>query len=188
MTMNEDERQLFHLAIGLALIAMVQLAGVEISAYLAGVSLVIGLVLVHIKLSYVHLGNGLEWLLERFERPGALAGYGALTYNAAALAILTLLSSQPQILASIAILGIGDAASTIVGRRSKRKLPYSARKTYGGTLAFFAASAPVAFCFAGLPALAVAAAAALLESAESKIDDNLTIAVVCIILFRLMGG
>jgi len=186
--MNEDERQIFHVLLGLGCIAMVQLIGVELSAYLASAALAVGLILVHIKLSYVHLGKGMEWLLGRFERPGALAGYGALTYNAAVLAILTLLSSQPQILASIAILGIGDAASTIIGRRSKRKLPYNARKTLGGTLAFFIFSAPIAFLFAGAPALLVAAAAALAESAESKIDDNLTIAVVCIILFRLVGG
>ena len=186
--MNEDERQIFHLALGLACIAMVQLLGVEISAYIVSVSLIIGLIMVHIKLSYVHLGQGLEWLIERFERPGALAGYGALTYNAAVLAILTLLSSQPQILASLAILGIGDAASTIVGKRSRQKLPYNARKTVGGTLAFFILSAPFAFLFAGVPALLVCAAAALAESAESKIDDNLIIAVVCILLFKLVGG
>ena len=186
--MNEDERQIFHLALGVVLIAMVQLIGVELSAYIVSVSLIVGLVLVHIKLSYMHLNKRIEWLIERFERPGALAGYGALTFNAAVLAILTLLSSQPQIIASLAILGIGDAASTIVGKRSKRKLPYNARKTYGGTLAFFIASAPFAVYFAGPSALLVAAAAALAESAEAKIDDNLIIAVVCVILFRLMGG
>ena len=186
--MNEDERQTFHLALGLALIAMVQLLGVELSAYVVGISLIVGIVLVHIKLSYVSLSRPVEWLIERFERPGVMAGYGAMTFTAAVLCILTLLSSQPQILASLAILGIGDAASTIVGRRSKRKLPYNARKTYGGTLAFFIASAPFAIYFAGPAALVVAAAAALAESAESKIDDNLIVAVVCVILFRLAGG
>jgi len=184
--MNEDERQIFHLALGIFLIAMVQLIGVELSAYIVGISLIVGLVLVHIKLSYVHLGK-LEWLIERFERPGIVAGYGAMTFTAAVLCILTLLSSQQQILASLSILGIGDAASTIVGRRSKRKLPYNARKTVGGTLAFFLASAPFAFLFAGAPALLVCAIAALAESAEAKIDDNLIIAAVCVVLFRLVG-
>ena len=111
-----------------------------------------------------------------------------MTFTAAVLCILTLLSSQPQILASLAILGIGDAASTIVGRRSKRKLSYNARKTMGGTLAFFLSSAPFAFLFAGAPALLVCALAALAESAEAKIDDNLIVAVACVVLFRLIGG
>jgi len=188
MTMNEDERQFFHLALGIFLIAMVQLIGVELSAYVVSVSLVVGLVLVHIKLSYVHLGKHIEWFIERFERPGVVAGYGAMTFTAAVLCILTLLSSQQQILASLAILGVGDAASTIIGRRSRRKLPYNARKTYGGTIAFFFASAPFAVFFAGLPALFVAAAAALAESAESKIDDNLIVAAACVVLFRLAGA
>ncbi|MFA5930425.1 MAG: hypothetical protein WC861_06095 [Candidatus Micrarchaeia archaeon] len=186
--MNEDERQFFHLALGISLIAMVLLIGVGLSAYVVSVSLIVGLVMVHIKLSYVHLGRRIEWLIERFERPGAMAGYGAMTFTAAVLCILTLLSSQPQILASLAILGIGDAASTIIGRRSKRKLPYNARKTMGGTLAFFIASAPFAFLFAGPSALLVAAVAALAESAEARIDDNLIVAVVCVILFRLVSG
>jgi dolichol kinase len=184
--MNEDERQAFHLSLGLALILTVQFIGVEQSTYLVSVSLIIGLVLLHIKLTYAHLGS-LEWLLERFERPGVLSGYGAMTFTAAVLCILTLLSSQPQILASLAILGIGDAASTIVGRRSRKKLPYNARKTIGGTLAFFLCSALPAFYFAGLPALIVCAAAALAESAESEIDDNLIIALVCIVGFRLLN-
>ena len=186
--MNEDERQAFHLFLGLACMAMVQLIGVELSAYVVSVSLIIGLVLVHVKLSYIHLDKRIEWLIERFERPGVVAGYGAMTFTAAVLCILTLLSSQPQILASLAILGIGDAVSTIAGRRSHRKLPYNARKTVGGTFAFFLASAPFAVYFAGASALVVAAAAALAESAEAKIDDNLIIAVVCIIIFRLVGG
>ena len=186
--MNEDERQAFHLALGILLIAMVAILGVGLSAYVVSVSLIVGLVLVHIKLTYIHLDRRIEWLIERFERPGVVAGYGAMTFTAAVLCILTLISSQPQILASLAILGFGDSASTIVGRRSKQKLPYNARKTYGGTLAFFLASAPFAFLFAGPAALIVAAAAAIAESAEARIDDNLIVAAVCVILFRLAGG
>lgn len=186
--MNEDERQTLHMALGLGCIIMVLLIGVELSAYLVAVGLILGLILVHIKLSYIHLGHWLEWLLERFERPGVLAGYGALTFTASVLCLLTLLSSQPQILASLSILGIGDSASTLAGRRSRKRLPYNARKTYGGTLAFFLASAPFALYFAGPAALLVAAAAALAESAESKIDDNLIIAAVCVVGFRLIGG
>ena len=186
--MNEDERQIFHLLLGLGCIAMVQLIGVALSAYVVGVSLILGLILVHIKLSYVNLSKPIEWLIERFERPGVVAGYGAMTFTAAVLCILTLLLQKEQILASLAILGIGDAASTLVGRRSKRKLPYNARKTWGGTLAFFISSAPFAVYFAGPASLIVCAAAALAESLESRIDDNLIIAVVCVVLFRLVGG
>jgi dolichol kinase len=110
-----------------------------------------------------------------------------LTIAAGALAIMTLISKPENILASLVILGLGDAASTLVGRRSKRKLAHNRKKTYGGTLAFFIFSLP-AFYFAGWQAIIVAALAAAAESFESDIDDNLIIAVVCVIGFRLLGA
>jgi dolichol kinase len=183
--MNEDERQAFHILVGFASIALVGIFGVQLAAYIVGTILVLGLMLVHLKLSGVGLGP-LEHLMERFERPGVTPGYGALTITAGCLAILTMLSSKEQIIASLFILGVGDAASTIVGRRSKRKLPYSRVKTCGGTAAFFLCCLPTALV-AGWEAVVVSAAAALAESLESDIDDNLVISVVCVVLFRLLG-
>ncbi|MCX6769205.1 MAG: hypothetical protein NT051_00815, partial [Candidatus Micrarchaeota archaeon] len=123
----------------------------------------------------------------RFERPGVVPGYGAATFTAASLAILTMLPSQQQMLASLIILGVGDAASTFFGIRGKRKLPYNRKKTVEGSCAFFIFSLPSAL-FAGAPAVLVAASAALAESLEARMDDNLIIAVVCIVGFRLIGG
>ena len=183
--MDEDERQIFHIFIALAACAIVDFGGVEAAEYFFGALLIVGLVLVHLKLSGVSLGL-LEPLLQRFERPGVTPGYGAMTITAGMLAIVTLLASREQIIASLLILGLGDAASTLVGRRSRKKLPYSREKTWGGTLAFFVACLPAVY-FAGWTALLVAAAAAFAESLESNIDDNLTIAVVCVVLFRLAG-
>ena len=183
--MNEDERQIFNIFLGLCSIALVEFLGVQLAAYIVGAILVLGLLLVHMKLSGFPLGF-LEKLVERFERPGVTPGYGAMTIAAGALAILTLISQKEQILAALVILGFGDAASTLVGRRSKRKLPWSREKTFGGSFAFFAASLPAAY-FAGFPALLVAGAAAIAESLEANIDDNLIVAVVCVVLFRVAG-
>lgn len=179
-------RQSFHFALGVAAIALVLALGADISAYIVASALIAGLVLVHFKLRGMHLGP-LEHILARLERPGVVAGYGALTFTAAALAILTLLSSQGQMLASLVILGFGDSASTFVGLGGKRKLFYNRRKTLEGSCAFFIASLP-AVLFAGAPALLIAAAAAVAESLEARMDDNLIIAVVCIVGFRLLGG
>ena len=55
-----------------------------------------------------------------------------------------------------------------------------------GTLAFFAAALPSAV-FIGPFAILVAGAAALAESLEARVDDNLVIAVVCVVGFRLTG-
>ena len=183
--MNEDERQIFHILIGLGAIAIVELAGVQTAAYVFSAILILGLMLVHFKLSGFPLGP-LERLVARFERPGATPGYGAMTITAGALAIVTLLATKEQMVASLIVLGFGDAASTLVGRRSRKKLPYSREKTWGGTAAFFIASLPAVY-FAGWPALVVALVAALAESLESNIDDNLTVSLVCVVLFRLLG-
>ena len=183
--MNEDERQLFHIFLGACSIALVLTLGIQLSSYVVGVMLVLGLMLVHMKLSGMWLGP-LDKLVQRFERPGITPGYGAMTIAAGTLAILTLLSSKEQILASLVILGLGDAASTLIGTRSKKKLPWSKKKTIAGTAAFFIASL-LAVYYAGWPAVLVAAAAALAESFETNVDDNLIISLVCVIAFRLIG-
>jgi dolichol kinase len=185
LIMNEDERQLFHIFLGACSILLVLFLGIQLAAYVVGVILVLGLMLVHMKLSGMNLGP-LENLVQRFERPGITPGYGAMTIAAGTLAILTLLSGKEQILASLVILGIGDAASTLVGRRSRKKLPYCKKKTFAGTAAFFVSSLPAIY-FAGLPAILVAAAAALAESLETNVDDNLVISFVCVVAFKLIG-
>lgn len=183
--MNEDERQLFHIFLGACSIALVLALGIQLASYVVGVILVLGLILVHMKLSGMRLGP-LDNIIARFERPGITPGYGAMTIAAGTLAILTLLSNKEQILSSFVILGLGDAASTLIGTRSKQKLPWSRKKTYAGTAAFFVASLPAMY-YAGWPAVLVAAAAALAESFETNVDDNLIISVVCVIAFRLIG-
>ncbi len=183
--MNEDERQIVHIFLGVCAILLVDFFGVQAAAYIMGAILVAGIMLVHLKLSRISLGP-LENPLERFERPGVTPGYGAMTLAAGMLAILTLISGKESILASLCILGFGDAGSTLIGIRSKKKLPYSREKTFGGSIAFFLFSLPAAY-FAGLPALVVAGLAAFGESLESHIDDNLVIAVVCVVAFRLIS-
>jgi len=184
--MNEDERQAFHFSTGAACIALLLVFGAEMSSYVCGVALVFGLMLLHLKLSGKSLGI-FEWFLARFERPGVLSGYGAITLAAGVLAILTLLPSEGQMLASLVILGFGDAASTLVGKRSKLKLPYNPKKTVGGSVAFLVACLP-AVLFAGWGALLVALAAAIAEGFESGVDDNLLVSIVCVIGFTLIGA
>lgn len=182
--MNEDERQAFHIFLGLCSMALVYFFGAQMAILAVSTILAVGLVLVHLKLRHHPLGP-IDRLVAKFERPGVTPGYGAMTIAAGVLAILTLIPSEPQIHASLIILGFGDAASTLVGTRSKLELPYNKRKTIGGTLAFFIACLP-AFYFAGSTALLVAGLAALAEGADTKMDDNLLIPLVCVVAFRLL--
>jgi len=62
--MNEDERQVFHVFLGACSIALVLFLGLQLAAYVVGVILVLGLILVHMKLSGMNLGP-LENLVQR---------------------------------------------------------------------------------------------------------------------------
>jgi dolichol kinase len=184
--MAELERQAFHFCMGLMAIALVVSLGTLYAAYITSSILIFGLLLMHLKMRGMKLGP-FEHFIGRFERSGVVEGYGAATFTAASLAIMTLLPSQSQVLSSLVILGFGDAASTAVGIHGKTKLGHNKRKTLEGSIAFFVASLPAAL-FAGAPAILVAALASAAESLESKMDDNLIIAVVCVIAFRLFGA
>ncbi|MCX8195094.1 MAG: hypothetical protein N3G22_03255 [Candidatus Micrarchaeota archaeon] len=184
--MKEDERQLVHILLGLFGLAATLALGRIYAAYAMSAVVLAGLVLVHLKLSGKSLGP-LEPFLHRFERPGVTPGYGALTMAAGSLAIITLLEDASHVLASLVILGLGDAGSTLVGLRSKKKLPWSRDKTFGGTAAFVLFSLPAVY-FAGAISLLVATMAALAESLESNVDDNLIVALVCVVAFRLLSG
>lgn len=183
--MNEDERQILHILLGISAMLLVEFLGTQLASYVIGAVLLVGIILVHLKLSGKALGP-LERFVERFERPGVTPGYGAMTFAAGSLAIITLVAEREAMLASLFMLGFGDAFSTLAGVRSRRKLPYSRNKTYGGTAAFFLSSLPAVY-FAGWVAVPVAAVAAFAESLESHIDDNLVVAIVCVVGFRLAG-
>jgi len=183
---NEDCRQALHLAVCLFSMAMVAFLGVQPSAYIVGAVLLAGLCLVHLKLVRRSIGP-LEKLVDRFERPGVTPGYGAMTIAAGTLAIMTLIAKPEQILASLIVLGAGDSISNVVGRRGSHKLQHNHEKTYEGSLAFFLSSLPSAL-FAGIPAVIVAALAATAESLHTNVDDNLLIAIVCVVGFRLLGA
>lgn len=112
------------------------------------------------------------------------------------VAVLGLVIALPLPLAAGAwgILGAGDAASNLVGRRlGTARLPWNCGKSWAGTAAFLLAAAPVAFLLMrwndgawpggepGFPALATAAlagaaAGAAVETIPWRIDDNLTVA------------
>jgi dolichol kinase len=115
-----------------------------------------------------------------------------LYYVLAVLAVLLLNLDNIYVAAGAwAILAVGDALSSLVGRRLRRwEVPYNPRKTWPGAAAFWAGSTPAAWLLLlwTLPAgtehsygmlLACAAVAsfycALLETLPSPVDDNILI-------------
>jgi len=112
------------------------------------------------------------------------------TYFILALAIITVLFPKPPVEVAVLILAFADPAASITGRLwGKRKL-YS-NKSYVGTGSFFSVAWITAIIFltvavkdlstphAVVAALIIAAAGTIVELLSTRLDDNLTIPVVC---------
>lgn len=186
--MREADRQLAHLNLGLFALLLLAMAGPFWSAVYVFLVLIILLLLTyyathHAKKSTL-LDNVVYALLLLFERPQDRHFEGATWYCAGLLLPITVLSPQ-HAAAAIFILAAGDAAATLVGRHSKNRLPYNKRKTLSGLLAFFLVSS-FSYLVAGYQAIAASAICALVESANLRVDDNLTVSVAAVIVFSLL--
>ncbi len=182
---DETARQLFHIGIGLAAIALLLLFGRGVMIALVFFILIGGMLLVNQR----KLGRRIaliEWFEERFERPDApLPGWGSACYAAGVLIALTFLSGVSQVAAVVFVLAIGDGVSTIIGEKfGKMKISYNPKKTVEGSLACFASSL-LAYAFIGPAALPLAIIATLAESAPF-IDDNILVPIACTALLLII--
>ena len=183
---TELQRQLFHLLIGIVTIAMLLWLG---RGYMVGAVffvIIAGTLLINARMLGVRIGP-VQWFEERFEREDVLfPGWGSACYAAGTLIPLTFLLDTSQIAACILVLALGDGMSTMVGRIGKSRLPYNRKKTLEGTAAFFMGSL-AAFPFIGELAIPLALIAAIVESMDLKLDDNLTVPIACTIFFLVVG-
>lgn len=121
--------------------------------------------------------------LSRLERNDIEFGRGA-AYLAAGAMIIVGFSLRNLALFGICTLIIGDAIATIIGITlySSRRLPYNRRKTYAGTIAFFAISSIAGILTVGILGILIAAALALIESIDTPLDDNILLPIAFVIL------
>jgi dolichol kinase len=128
---------------------------------------------------------------------------GAKLYPVAVLAVLLLFPTRPQVVAAAAwaVMGVGDAASNVIGRRFGRPgFLGRADRSWLGTFAFIACAWPAAWAIASFvarssatvtwgPALAaaVAGAAAELVPLPRRFDDNVPIALAAAGAFALVS-
>lgn len=183
---DERGRKAFQAALGIFVLALAYVAGTAGTALIVAFCLSIGLVLFHMKSLGARIGV-VDTMLERLERPSAPPGFGALAFFCGMLIALAFIPDRALALSSVYLLAVSDGAASVFGAGSKLKLPYHRGKSFAGSLAFFAFSLPVYF-IGGVPALAAAALATLIESLPTGIDDNLTIpwAGVAIYALRLV--
>ena len=178
----ELRRKLFHLFFGLFLIFILFYSGrINLIIFLC-VFLFIGCIMIFV----MQKGRKIpiaDWLEEKFERKNVrFPGYGAFWYVVGALLVALFLGNAHEIAAAIVALAAGDSAATIFGILGSHRLPYNRRKTREGSLAFFVFSLP-ACLFVGWIGIALAAIAAIVESLDTPVDDNLLIPVTAIIFF-----
>lgn len=80
---------------------------------------------------------------------------------------------------AIIMLLLGDAASTIIGRKyGLHKLPFNKLKSYEGSLAFFIVGSAGSLLFLPVLPAFFGSAVGMLTEAYSPIDDNITVPVV----------
>jgi len=112
------------------------------------------------------------------------------TYFILALAVVTILFPKPAVELAILILALADPAASIAGRRWGKQKLYG-NKSYVGTGFFFTVAWITATIFlttavkdlstshAVLAALITAAAGTIVEVLSTRLDDNLTVPLVC---------
>lgn len=175
---KEDQRQIFHIAIGICAIIWLYAFGRKALMVADFLVIIIGLFLINQRVLGKKIGF-VGWFEERFERQGAVfPGWGSATYAAGVLIATTILNSKEEIAGVIAILAFGDSFSTIIGRRGKMNIPWNKNKTFEGSGAFFVFGSIGAFPFIGIYGILISGILAILESIKTEIDDNILIPLI----------
>ncbi len=130
LTALEIRRQLFHILLGITLVAL--LSNGLINSWHLFIVLIIGILIswasVFVRLPVI------SWFLDRFERKHVRPGKGAITYFIGVLLALQLFS--PDIAyAAILILALGDGVSSLIGPFGSVKTILSDKKLFEGTFA-----------------------------------------------------
>jgi dolichol kinase len=182
---RETKRQIVHFLVCMAALAVLLLLSRNwLLAFTFGV-LLVGSILINMTIRNSKISL-VEWFVSEFEREGVrLPGWGSACLATGVLILAAYLMSSTDIAGGLVVLGIGDGLSTLVGRRGSHRLPWNQKKTAEGTLAFFIGSL-LAWIFVGPTAVVLAALAAMAESLELGIDDNLVIPIVCAIVLSVL--
>jgi len=188
----EIVRQALHIFMGLFLIFILFIASqiwlIHGQIYVA-LLIFIGLqvLLIIINDFILHKEKSLfTYLFSTFERKQFIPGYGAFWYGLGMLFSFVFLTDYKEIIVTIIALGIGDAYSTIIGRKGRFQNPLNSNKTLEGTLAFFSITILLSYPFIGPLAFLFALFTSICEALPLKVDDNFVIPVASVIFFLII--
>jgi dolichol kinase len=122
-------------------------------------------------------------LESKLERTGAIYGSGALYLAAGMALIMGFANDSPLAIFGVMVLCFSDSLATIVGINfGALKLPYNKNKSVMGTLAFFLATALLGYLVIGPTAIVLGLLLAFVESADTRVDDNVSLAIAVVIV------
>ncbi len=125
----------------------------------------------------------LSSVLLSLERPATRFGFGALYLAAGAMMVMSLIPNFRLMVFGLIALFVADSLATIFGLRIKSpRLPYNKGKSIAGSLVYFAALAAFGMLFVGYYSVAIAAVLALVEGLGWRIDDNISVASVLVLI------
>jgi dolichol kinase len=180
----EVRRDIVQIMMGVILLLLFYYLDVFTAAYSILILIFAGYISGGLLLGRKH--NILYKALSTLERPDALFGIGAIYLAIGTAIIVGFVHDAHFIMIGIAALFIADSLATIVGKNFDGiKLFYNKRKTVSGTIAFFAAVALIGYPLVGYYSIMFGALLALLESVDSRLDDNFTIALAMVSLYAV---
>jgi phytol kinase len=185
-------RNLFHALSGIGAVLLYQFFLTRPQAI--GCTLLAAVVLVSLEVIRRYSSGWNKFLSEKIFRvlahPSERHRITGSTYFLVGLAIITVLFPKPPVEVAVLILSLADPAASITGRLwGERKLYHN--KSYVGSGFFFAvawittiifltvAARDFSTPYAVVVALIIAAAGTIVEVLSTRLDDNLTVPVVC---------
>lgn len=176
----ETTRDLIHIALGIAIFAIFLIFDFYTAAMIA-ISLIF---VAYIFNSIVSMNGRRSRIIKALEREESLYGLGAIYLAVGAALIIGFIHNLHFALIGFAALFFADPLATIAGLNlDGPKLPYSKKKSVYGTAAFFIAVALIGYVFVGVYSIAFAALLAMVESFDAPVDDNISIALVMVIVY-----
>jgi len=184
--MLELQRKLFHLTFGLFIALFVYFFKPVYGKWVL-LPIFIGIIgLMTLQQFRGHRANRI--LVSRFEREkdARFLYKGAIMYGIG-MTFPVLALPVPQAAAVIAILSVGDTASTLIGKFYGKRRPRGRKKSLEGLLAFFIFSIPTAFIFVqSLPLAVFLSACGAFTEFLSPVDDNIAIPAVLTVILVLL--
>lgn len=128
------------------------------------------------------LRNAYKAVESRLERSGVVYGSGALYIAAGAALVIGFVNNPVFAIFGMIVLFFADSTATIVGiNLGFMKLPYNRNKSVLGSLSFFLVTALLGYFVIGTAAFALGALLAVVESADTHMDDNVSLAIAIVI-------